>query len=149
MPIYEYECGACGLRFEKIKSMAKADNPETCSSCETPDARRLVSGANFAFAHTVQGGPRPQNTGVYSIDYNFDRVIGMDSAQKWKAISERQNHKREVIKDNPGSTGFDLSRTHDGDYRVMGAEERKQVEQGRAVGQAATQAVNQAIKPKQ
>lgn len=149
MPIYEYECGACGLRFEKIKSMAKAEVPETCGECNTPDARRLVSGANFTFAHTVQGGPRPQNTGVHSIDYNFDRVIGMDSEQKWRTIADRQKHKVGVIKDNPGSSGFDLSRTPDGDYRVMGSEERKKVEQGRAIGQAATRAVNEAIKPKQ
>lgn len=141
MPIYEYQCEDCGLSFEKMKAMSKFDEPEACPECAAPNAKKLVSATNFTFAHQVVGGPRPQNTGVHSIDYNADRVIGRDAEQRWRTISERQKHKREVIQSNPGATGFDLSRTHDGDYRVMKPEERRAAETARSVHRTAMNAI--------
>lgn len=140
MPNYEFQCTGCGLRFERVKSMARADEPQACVSCGTT-AQRVISGANFTFAHDPVGGPRPQNTGVHSIDYNADRVIGRDAEQKWKVIEGRQAHKRAVIKDNPGSTGFDLSRTHDGGYRVMRPEERRASESARQIHKKALDSI--------
>jgi hypothetical protein len=73
-------------------------------------------------------------------------VIGRDAERKWQAISERQKHKRGVITSNPGSTGFDLSRTHDGDYRVMAPEERRAAETARRVHRTAMTAFENAKK---
>jgi len=45
MPIYEYECGACG-RFEVIQKMS--DQPLTsCEKCGQP-VQKLVSQSSFA-----------------------------------------------------------------------------------------------------
>jgi putative FmdB family regulatory protein len=42
MPTYEYECNACGLRFERFQSMG--DSPvESCPDCGGA-VRRLISG---------------------------------------------------------------------------------------------------------
>ena len=148
MPIYEFTC-QCGFRFERIKSMAKADDPEKCPECSTV-ARRIMSPANFAFAHKVVGGPRPQNTGIHSIDYNADRVIGRDSEQKWKVAAERQAIKRQVIKDTPGATGKDLTHTYDDaqPYAVMKPEERRAVETARALNRGALNAIEATKTPK-
>ena len=142
MPIYEFECSGCGLRFEKMRKLSESNDPTSCPSCGVAEARRLISAVNHSFAHTPVGGPRPQNTGVHSIDYSYDQVIGRDAEAKWKAISERQKHKVDVIKSNPGSTGFDLSRTHDGDYRVMAPSERQAAETARKVHSSAMAAID-------
>ncbi len=46
MPIYEYECGACGYRLEVIQKMSDAPLVE-CPSCARPELKKLVSAAGF------------------------------------------------------------------------------------------------------
>ena len=46
MPIYEYECGACGHRQEVIQKMS--DDPlQDCSACNKPELKKLVSAPAF------------------------------------------------------------------------------------------------------
>ena len=46
MPIYEYECHACGHRLEKLQRIS--DQPLTdCPACEQSGLRKLVSAAAF------------------------------------------------------------------------------------------------------
>jgi putative FmdB family regulatory protein len=146
MPIYEYACQDCGLYFEQMRKLSESDAPMKCPDCSSWETQKLVSVVNHTFAHKPVNGPVPQNTGVHSIDYNADRVIGRDAEQKWALISERQKHKREVIKSNPGSSGHDLSRTHEGDYRVMKPEERKAVETARSLHNDAMKAISADVK---
>jgi putative FmdB family regulatory protein len=40
MPIYEFECGACGERFEELTS---ADATPNCPRCSGTDVTRLIS----------------------------------------------------------------------------------------------------------
>ena len=82
----------------------------------------------------------PPNTGT-SDDWKFDKVIGRDAEAKHKVIQDRQAHKRSILKDNPGSTGHDLSRTHDGTYSVMKPEQRKVVETARETHKKAMETV--------
>ena len=42
MPIYEFECGKCGNRFEELLGSAAAPAP-ACPSCGAARARRLLS----------------------------------------------------------------------------------------------------------
>jgi len=134
MPIYEYHCDGCGFEFEHLHRSVENTQKMECPECHEM-ARKIPSAASFSFAHKVVGGPRPQNTGVHSIDYSFDQVIGRDAEEKHRLVEERQAYKRKVIRDNAGATGHDLSRTPDGDYRVMKPEERQMSERGRALGQ--------------
>jgi putative FmdB family regulatory protein len=58
MPIYEYQCAACGHRVEVIQKMS--DSPlETCDNCNKPALRKLVSAAGF----------RLKGTGWYVTDF--------------------------------------------------------------------------------
>lgn len=41
MPIYEFECGECGARFEELVAASAA--PPACPSCGSPRTRRLLS----------------------------------------------------------------------------------------------------------
>lgn len=50
MPIYEYECLKCGLRFESLQKIN--DSPPKCSKCKSK-TKRLISISSFCFG----GGP--------------------------------------------------------------------------------------------
>ncbi|MBS9402607.1 zinc ribbon domain-containing protein [Halomonas sp. TRM85114] len=49
MPIYEYECKACGHRLEKLQKIS-APLLTDCPACETPELTRLISAAGFRLA---------------------------------------------------------------------------------------------------
>ncbi len=44
MPVYEYECHACGHSFSKLyRSQSAAAAPAACPQCGAADARRTLS----------------------------------------------------------------------------------------------------------
>lgn len=49
MPIYEYECKACGHRLEKLQKISASPLTD-CPSCHTAELTRLVSAAGFRLA---------------------------------------------------------------------------------------------------
>ena len=62
MPTYDYQCAACGHKFEKFQSI-KADPVKECPACHAESARRLIgTGAGIIF----KGG------GFYETDYRSD-----------------------------------------------------------------------------
>lgn len=52
MPIYEYECAACGAREEHLQSMREAPK-EICQACGAPKLARMISHSSF---HLKGGG---------------------------------------------------------------------------------------------
>lgn len=58
MPLYEYECGACGHRFEQIQ---KFSDPtiEVCPKCGEPKVQKLLSSPAIQF----------KGSGWYITDY--------------------------------------------------------------------------------
>lgn len=62
MPTYEYECSACGHRFEEFQSI-KAKPITVCPKCKKRKVRRLISGgAGFIF----------KGSGFYETDYRSE-----------------------------------------------------------------------------
>ncbi|MEW5248867.1 FmdB family zinc ribbon protein [Microbulbifer sp. 2201CG32-9] len=58
MPIYEYQCEACGHQMEALQRMS--DAPLTsCPSCEQPQLRKKISAAGF----------RLKGSGWYETDF--------------------------------------------------------------------------------
>ncbi|MGQ9490368.1 MAG: FmdB family zinc ribbon protein [Anaerolineae bacterium] len=43
MPVYEYYCANCELRFEALRPMSQSDTPIACPRCQAPDARKVIS----------------------------------------------------------------------------------------------------------
>src|SRR5512132_2448054 len=58
MPLYEYECGACGHRFEIIQKFSDGP-PAACPSCGKGPLQRLLSSPAIQF----------KGTGWYVTDY--------------------------------------------------------------------------------
>lgn len=61
MPIYEYQCGACGEQMEKLQRMSD-DKLVDCPACGKPALQRLISAAAFR----LKGG------GWYETDFKKD-----------------------------------------------------------------------------
>src|SRR5262245_16392477 len=62
MPTYEYECEACGHRFEKFQSIT-AKPEKKCPKCSKPRLRRLIgTGGALLF----------KGSGFYITDYRSD-----------------------------------------------------------------------------
>ena len=84
MPIYEYECQACGGTVTLL--VRKPEDPEglACDSCGSKDLRRIISQVNF---HLPQGDrlssytPGDERSEGYSRD---SRNIGLRAEQMLK-----------------------------------------------------------------
>jgi putative FmdB family regulatory protein len=61
MPIYAFECDACGHRFDRLQKLADAD-PVDCPACAEPKVRRQITAPAFRLA----GG------GWYETDFKKD-----------------------------------------------------------------------------
>jgi putative FmdB family regulatory protein len=49
MPIYEYICSTCGIKFDALRSMKDADSPISCKQCQSNATHRALS---TCFAHS-------------------------------------------------------------------------------------------------
>ena len=58
MPIYEYHCAPCGVAFESIRPVSRADDPADCKACGRPAARQI---SNFSFKSDTFTAPKLRN----------------------------------------------------------------------------------------
>jgi putative FmdB family regulatory protein len=61
MPIYAFECGACGHQFDRLQRLSDAD-PTECPACAQAQIRRQLTAPQFRLA----GG------GWYETDFKKD-----------------------------------------------------------------------------
>lgn len=136
MPTYEWLCQSCGLKFDANAKLADRAKPKKCPDCNQEAQSTVPSQVQGHFSKDVTG-PGPQNTGIQGLDAHIDRVIGQSAKQGWDAAEARVQDKRQVLADNPGVTGHDLSKNPDGSYRVLSSEERAAHERSQAIHGAA------------
>jgi len=82
MPIYEYQCRACGHKFEKLQKIS--DDPLTdCPSCEKTELKKLISAAAFR----LKGG------GWYETDFKSGdkKNLAKDDASKSAGSSSKSS----------------------------------------------------------
>lgn len=85
MPTYEYECTACGHRFELFEKMA--DRPtRLCPKCHKRKAtRRITGGAGVIF----------KGSGFYATEYGRSKGAHNESAPKDKKSTTRKKADKE------------------------------------------------------
>jgi putative FmdB family regulatory protein len=54
MPLYEYHCADCEIKFEALRRMSQADDPIACVRCEGTNISRVIS--KFAAISKGSGG---------------------------------------------------------------------------------------------
>jgi putative FmdB family regulatory protein len=90
MPLYEYECAACGHRFEQIRKFS--DPPvEICPNCGEAKVQKLVSSPAIQF----------KGTGWYITDYAKKSSGGTDTksgAAKESGDSKESGESKESVK---------------------------------------------------
>jgi len=104
MPIFEYQCPACGLRAEKIFKVAAESI--SCPSCGM-NAPKVLSDFGFSFANGKVNG----NSGVDSLDSSIDKIVGRDASLRWESVKDRESQKLAAIKD---ANGKPVQRTSEG-----------------------------------
>ena len=80
MPIYEYQCQACGNEHEALQKMS-AEPLVTCPACNEPELKKKISAAGFR----LKGG------GWYETDFksgNKKNVAGEKAAPAATASSK-------------------------------------------------------------
>lgn len=114
--------------------MTKGKNTLKCRRCGEEATRQLSIGRHsFNFD---SDGPRPQNTGVSSIDHDVDMIIGRDSSLRLREMQRRQEHKKEIMR-REGVSGEYLRKTIDGTYEVISEQERRAGKAARIINQEA------------
>jgi putative FmdB family regulatory protein len=76
MPIYAFECAACGHEFDRLQKLSDAD-PTDCPACAQPQLKRQLTAPQFRLA----------GTGWYETDFKKDgekkrNLVGGDGAGK-------------------------------------------------------------------
>ena len=100
MPIYEFKCSECSLKFEKMFSKISENSQEDCPNCGKL-ATRLISSPNFKFAESKL------------IPKEIDLDIGRKANQLWMDYEDRKSAKDKIRKENNSQR---LSRDPDGNY---------------------------------
>lgn len=84
MPTYDYECDACGHRFELFQSIS-ADPEKKCPECKKLKLRRLIgTGAAVVF----------KGSGFYQTDYRSDsykKSAAADSSSSSSSVSSNDS----------------------------------------------------------
>lgn len=85
MPIYEYQCAACGHQFDAMQKMSE-EPLKTCPKCNKDSLQKLVSAAGFQL----------KGTGWYATDFR----------NKGKPPVENKSNQTDTkpVSDKPAST---------------------------------------------
>lgn len=84
MPIYEYECEACGHHYDILQ---KASDPllTVCPECSQPSLKKLISAAGF----------RLSGSGWYETDFKSDNKRNLASGDSQKASDGKDSQPSE------------------------------------------------------
>ena len=97
MPLYEYQCDACGHRFEQIRKFS--DSPlEACPSCGGA-VRKLVSSPAIQF----------KGTGWYVTDYAKKGTSGTEASEAGKSTDWSTSDSSSSSSDSSSSSKTDSS----------------------------------------
>ena len=97
MPIYAFECAACGHSFDRLQKLSDAD-PVDCPECGEPRIRRQLTAPQFRLA----GG------GWYETDFKKDgdkkRNLAGDGGAEKKGGEGGKADKTDAAKTGPAKT---------------------------------------------
>lgn len=84
MPIYEYECQACGAHLEAMQKMSE-DPLTDCPKCNKPELKKLISAAGFR----LKGG------GWYETDFKSGNKKNLSNSESSSSSSDSSSSSSE------------------------------------------------------
>ena len=99
MPLYEYECDACGGRFEVIQKFS--ETTEQCRRCGKGPVRRLMSSPAIQF----------KGTGWYITDYAQKGKSGTESTSSSDGSADKKTESKTETGSKSESTAASTSST--------------------------------------
>lgn len=102
MPIYEFECTACGVRFDRLQKLSDPD-PIDCPECAQPKIQRRLSAPRFRLA----------GSGWYETDFKGDKDKKRNLVDKNESFSESKPDTTAETKttDTPSKPGDSVTTT--------------------------------------
>jgi putative FmdB family regulatory protein len=102
MPIYEYQCAACGHRFETLQKIS--DVPfSTCPDCGKDALKKLVSASAFR----LKGG------GWYETDFKTGKKKNVAEADKKTKTDTKTDAKKDTAAKTAGTSTTKKSSSSD------------------------------------
>lgn len=100
MPIYEYQCEACGAHLEKLQKISDAVLKD-CPECSEPSLKKMISATSF----------RLKGTGWYETDFKTGtKKHGAEDKSKNKAADANKTSTEKAAKtEKSGKSGSDSS----------------------------------------
>ena len=99
MPLYEYECGACGHRFEIIQKFSDGP-PDACPKCGKGPLQRLLSSPAIQF----------KGTGWYVTDYAA-KGRGSDKSSESSKSETKPAAKSDTAGSSSGDSGGETKKS--------------------------------------
>ena len=89
MPTYEYQCKACGNKFERFQKMT--DEPiKECPECSGPAKKLISAGAGLIF----------KGSGFYITDYRSESYKQAEKKEKEATSETKTDSKKESKKES-------------------------------------------------
>lgn len=108
MPLYEYKCTKCNLRFEELKNSKENSDIMPCRKCGETSEKQMSS-----FAPVMAGGSSVEPV---------DMKIGREANKRWQKYHDNQSKRHE----GKELKSFDLPKAKDGKYMPVMALGKKQ-----------------------
>ena len=104
MPVYDFKCNDCGLKFEKSLKMADS-RVTSCPSCKADTSNKLPPKGVL--------GKVGEST---KIPKDIDLAVGRSAEERWQAYEDKAKQKEKVRKES--STNL-ITRDPDGNYAPL------------------------------
>lgn len=100
MPVYEYFCDHCNVKFEELLTQ-REEIKKYVDFCPCPECAelspRIPSAVNFTFKGT------PGSSGSHDLDYPvLDKAVGRSAERRWKKFATRKKE-RDQARQNLGT----------------------------------------------
>jgi len=107
MPIYEYQCRACGVYFQKLIMKIGEEKGLTCPECGRPRPARLISRVAFHVSESARLEAYDPRAPKEDSFYRDSRNIGLDAKKRARQmgvdLGRGFEEKLEKLRTDPGS----------------------------------------------
>ena len=104
MPVYDFKCNDCGLKFEK--SLKIADSQETdCPVCKKATSNKLPAKGILAKVGEVTSIPK-----------DIDLAVGRSAEERWQAYEDKSKQKEKIRKESDTNL---ITRDSEGNYAPL------------------------------